>query len=247
MIKLSARPHDDLNWKIEGNTSLFEFDLGLNEPYFPLEDELYFNALSAALTHFTKEFWPLHPESKGILYRGSADFSRFFKWTETQEANYLNWKEDLPVEDEAHSKRLFCAEAFMTYFQMLAHKLPDEMPLKLILQTEDLGDLAHTLHLLSPERFEHFEIESGFHFDSNIGVCFPPDSECSEKVLIQLNQLLSTLSSFKPVYENLLTEQWDGLDEIYVLADALTSRGRRKLMGFEAAGGKVIEIRGRGI
>ena len=243
-MRLPAKPHDDLNWKIEGNPSIFELDLGLHEPFFPLEDELHFNALAAALTHFTKEVWPRFPESKGILFRGNADFSTFFRWTESQESNYQIWKEDRPKGDEAHLKRLFCAEAFVAYFQMLAHRLPDELPLSLLLNTENTGTLAQTLHLLSPERFEHFQVDCGLHYQSHIGVCFPPDSECGVKELAQLDALMSRLPSFKPVYENLLTEQWDGLDEIYVLTDALTQRGRRKLMGFEAAGGKVIGAEG---
>jgi hypothetical protein len=244
MIKLPAKPHDDLNWKIEGTPSVFEFDLGLHEPYFPLEDELHFNALAAALTHFTKEVWPRFPESKAILYRGKADFSTFFRWSESQEVNFGVWKEDRPIGEEVHLKRLFCAEAFVTYFQMLAHRLPDELPLSLIVDPENTGTLAQTLHLLSPERFEHFHVESGFHFHSNIGVCFPPDSECGQKELEELDALIHRLPSFKPVYETMLTEQWDGLDEIYVLKGALTQSGKRKLLGFEAAGGKVFGAEG---
>lgn len=238
-MKLPAKPHDDLNWKIEGAPSLFEFDLGLNEPYFPLEDELTFNALAAALTHFTKEVWPRFPESKAILYRGKADFSSFFRWTETQEANFAIWKEARLVMDEKHLKRLFCAQAFVAYFQMLSHKLPDELPLTLALQVENTGTLAETLHLLSPERFEHFHLESGLHFSSATGVCFPSDEKCNREVLEKLDHLMKRLPSFKPVYEPLLAEQWDGLDEIYVFPEALTQRGKRQLMGFIAAGGKV--------
>ena len=241
-MKLSARPSDDLDWKIEGNHSLFEFDLGLHDPYFPLEDELHFQALCAGLNHFTKEVWPRFPEAKAILYRGPADFSQFFRWSESQETNYAAWKEDRPKISEVHLKRLFCAEAFVTYFQMLAHRLPDELPLTLILDAKGTGSLAETLHLLSPERFEHFIVDSGMKFDSNIGVCFPPDTECSERVLEKIDALLKTLPSFKPVYEPLLTEQWDGLDDIIVFKEALTERGKRKLKGFEAAGGKVVEV-----
>ena len=243
-MKLSAKPHDDLQWPIEGSPSLFEFDLGLHEPYFPLEDELHFQALSAALTYFAKEVWPRFPESSAILYRGSADFSQFFRWSETQEANYALWKTERPAAPEAHLKRLFCAEAFITYFQMLAHRLPDELPLTLILDPKNTGTLAETLHLLSPERFEHFTVDSGLHFASSLGVCFPPDAECSGEILSKIDLLLETLPSFRPVYEPLLTEQWDGLDEIIVFA--LTPQGKRKLKGFEAAGGEVTD-RGRGI
>lgn len=148
MIKLSARPHDDLNWQIESHPSVFEFDLGLHEPHFPLEDELHFQALAAALTHFTKNVWPQFPEARGILYRGNADFSSFFCWSEKQEENFREWKEDRPENEEAHLKRLFCAETFITYFQMLAHRLPDEMPLTLVLNVENCGTLAQRLHLL---------------------------------------------------------------------------------------------------
>jgi hypothetical protein len=243
-MKLSARPHDDLDWKIEGNPEIFEFDLGLHLPFFPLEDELHFQALSLALTHFTKEVWPKFPDSKAILYRGSADFSQFFKWSEAQEANFLIWREDRPKTNEAHLKRLFCAESFVTYFQMLAHRLPDELPLTLILDPKGTGTLAETLHLLSPERFEHFHVESGLHYDSNLGICFPTELECGDEILEKIDLLLKQLPSFRPVYESMLTEQWDGLDEILVFDNSLTVQGRRKLKGFEAAGGKTIGAEG---
>lgn len=239
MIKLPAKPHDDLNWLIEGNPSLFEFDLGLHEPYFPLEDELHFQALSAALSHFTKNVWPRFPDSSAILYRGSADFSRFFRWSERQEANYQAWRADRAPHDEAHLKRLFCAEAFAAYFQMLAHRLPDELPLTLILDPANTGTPAQTLHLLSPERFEHFAIDSGLHITSKTGVCFPSDEQCSAAILERIDALLPAC---KPVYEPLLTEQWDGLDQIYVFTNELTPQGKRKLSGFCAADGKVIYL-----
>lgn len=243
-MKLPAKPHDDLHWHIEGSPKIFEFDLGLHEPYFPLEDELHFQALSAALTHFSKEIWPQCPESSAILYRGSADFSISFRWTEVQEANYKIWKENHPPAVESHLKRLFCTEAFVTYFQMLAHRLPDELPITLILDLQNTGTLAETLHLLSPERFDHFTLHTGLSFSSPLGVCFPPDRECSGEILQRMDFLLTTLPSFRPVYEPLLTEQWDGLDEIIVFADALTPQGERKLKGFQAAGGSVTRIFG---
>ncbi len=238
-MKLPARPHDDLSWRIEGTPDIFEFDLGLHESYFPLEDELHFQALSTALIHFTKEIWPRFPESKAILYRGSADFSSFFQWTERQEENYEVWKRERPRLPEIHRKRLFCAEAFATYFQMLAHRLPDELPLTLVLDVQNTGTLAETLHLLSPERFAHFIVDSGFHFTSSLGVCFPGDEECSGEVIEKIDALSKELPSFRPVYEPLLTEQWEGLDELIVFKEALTAWGERKLKGFQAAGGKV--------
>ncbi len=241
-MKLKARPEDDLKWEISGTPDSFEFDFG---PIL-LEDELAFNATRAALAHFSKEVWPKFPESKVILYRGSADFSKGFEWTERQEANFLEWRKGLPENDEEHLKRIFCAEIYIAYFQMLSHKLPDEAPIILSLDPERVGTPAQKLQLLSSERFEHFQIEIGPVFDSNIGICFPPDTECSGLVLRKIDRLIETLSSFRAVYENLLTEEWHGLDEIYVIPEALTERGRRKLKGFEAAGGQVIAFGAEG-
>ncbi len=239
-MKLSARPHDDLNWNIEGSPSHFEFDLGLHEPYFPLEEELHFQALAAALTHFTKNIWPQHPNASATLYRGPADFSAHFRWTECQEANFEAWKKNRPPNNGIHLRRLFCAEAFVAYFQMLAHRLPDELPISLILDPKNTGTLAEGLHLLSPERFEHFTLETGLRFDSKLGVCFPTDEHCSGAILERLDALLPQLPSFRPVYETHLTEQWEGLDQIYVFAGALTPQGKRKLAGFNAAGGEIV-------
>jgi hypothetical protein len=238
---LAARTHDDLLWEIKEGTTLFEFDLGLNDPYFSLEDELHFNALARALSHFHETVFPNHPNCSAVLYRGPADFSRYFLWTELQRANFERWKEEMPALSESHLKRLFCASSFVHYFQMLAHKLPDEMPIKIILDPSDCGTLAETLHLLSPERFEHFDLESGLESTSNIGVCFPPDEECCPAVLEQIDALLKRLPSYRAVYEPLLREQWEGLDELYVVSRAVTEQGKRKLLGFEAAGGKIIE------
>lgn len=244
---LKARPHDDLNWEIEGTPKIFEFDLGLEDPYFPLEDELYFHAISKSLSYFTDEVWPKHPASSVILYRGRSDFSEYFSWSESQEANFAVWKEGRGGNCEAHQKRLFCAEAFVSYFQMLAHKLPAEISVRLILEPPTSGSTAEKIHLLSPIRFEHFQIESSFRKDSNIGLSFPIDSKCTDLNLAVLDAYLIKHPSFRPIFEEIMIEQWEGLDEIHYIPEALSPRGERMLKGFEAAGGKRVKIRGRGI
>lgn len=241
---LAARAQDDLNWVIEKTPSYFELDLGLDEPYFPLEDPARFNALKAGLEHFRKNVFPHHPVPKVILMRRSANFADHFLWTERMEENFKARLKTLPDLKREHALRLFCAESFVMYAQMLCHSLPDEISVELALDPTGVGSMAETLQLLSPDRFEHFEINA-LHFSSNVGVCFPPDEVCSKEVLERIDRLLHKLSSYRPVYESLLTEQWDGLDEIYVFEGNVTELGERKLLGFEAAGGKVI--RGRGI
>lgn len=247
-IRLPAEPHDSLDWSAQIEEAsqregkiVWEFGLGLDAPYFPLEDELRFQSLSLALASFAKEVWPRFQEktAHAILYRGSADFSRFFAWSEKQEGNWEAWKEGRGGANEAHMRRLFCADAFAAYFQMLAHKLPDELPLQLIFDRQYAGSKAENHQLLSPERFAHFLLE-GEMGDAQIGVCLPQDALCSQGALDRLDRLLAALPNpCRVIPESLLAEQWEGLDILCVLSGALTVQGRRKLMGFCAAGGRV--------
>jgi hypothetical protein len=275
-LSLPARASDDLLWiepkeqalqaAARGEAIFWEFDLGLDAPYFPLEDELSFQALSLSLSTFTQELWPLFQDStEGIcLYRGSIDFSAHFTWTERQQAH---WKERLQGRsDHEFLRRLFCADAFSSYFQMLSHQLPDSLPITLIFSLEGCGTLAQKFQLVSKERFEHFsvQIEEPLFSDApSIAICFPEEARCSSTVLEKIDQMFDLLEKpIRVIQEPFLTEGWEGVDFLYVLSEAVTERGRRKLAGFCAAGGTVIvegsplglsqeigreEIRGRGI
>lgn len=48
--------------------------------------------------------------------------------------------------------------------------------------------------------------------------------------------------SFRMVYEESLTAEWDGLDFLFVSSKGLSAMGKRKLQGFCAAGGTVITL-----
>ena len=269
-ILLPCRTTDDLDWKpilsaIDPLEKIeWEFELGLGAPYFPIDDELHFSSLKLSLAHFAKEIWLLYADrtSGAILYRGSADFASFFKWTANQEENWNSWKEARPSAPEAHLRRLFCADAFAHYFQMLAHALPDELPLILHLDTRGCGSLAEKRQLLSKERFEHFSVVTE-ESAARIAICMPEEALCSGAVLAKLDHLfLSLKEPYRVIEEAFLTESWEGVDHLYVLSEATTIQGKRKLMGFCAAGGLVIvsgeplglpnevseeEYRGRGI
>lgn len=267
-IALPCRMTDDLDWKPilaaldPAEKLIWEFDLGLNAPYFPIDDELQFSSLKLALARFAKDVWPLYSErtSHGILYRGSADFASFFQWSGGQEENWLVWKKMRPEASEAHMRRLFCADAFAHYFQMLAHALPDELPLTLHFDTKGCGTAAEKRQLLSRERFEHFDVAVEAATDAPLAVCMPEEELCSGAVLAKLDLLFESLREpYRVIEEAFLTESWDGVDRLYVLSEATTQQGKRKLMGFCAAGGVVVvdgeslglpneeKYRGRGI
>lgn len=269
-VILPCRSTDDLNWKpilaaVEPLKKIvWEFDLGLDAPYFPLDDELHFSSLKLPLARFKDELWPTYAEntSSAILYRGSADFASFFRWSDAQEENWLAWKASRPAASEAHLRRLFAADAFAHYFQMLAHALPDELPLSLHFNTQGCGTPAEKRQLLSKDRFEHFLIVTE-ESNSTFAILMPEEELCSSSILAKLDRLFAeTERSYRVIEEAFLTESWEGVDYLYVLAEAVTPRGKRKLRGFCAAGGVVIveggslglsnevsaeEYRGRGI
>ena len=130
---LKACPHDDLDWKIQGEPETFEFDLGLSAPNYPIDDQLEFSARAKALKYFSESVWPSHPNSSGVLYRGSADFSRFFFWNDKQKKQFIEFSRGFNGLSELHLRRLYCVSVFIYYFQLLSHNLPDEMLLKIIL------------------------------------------------------------------------------------------------------------------
>lgn len=272
-IELPGKLSDSLDWSAalgqaaqQKDPIIWRFDIGLENLYFPLEDEMTFQAIAAALDQFTKEVWPQYAETtKGaILYAGSGDFGRAFLWSEKQKENFAMWMKGRPSLPDTLQKKLFCADAFAHYFQMLSHRLPDEMPLFLFFDAAGCGSIGEKHLLFSGDRFDHFDLGlkdvphfSGLYWESHQvkpasrevreAVCFPHESQCSESILAAAEALmLSITRPFRVIPEIFLTEQWEGIDVLYVVKEALTAQGIRKLKGFEAAGGR-IEFRGRGI
>jgi hypothetical protein len=139
---------------------------------------------------------------------------------------------------------------------MLSHSLPDELPLFLWLDAEGLGTPAERHQILSQERFAHFQVAIknliGFNGPSwegdtllppknrsSYGLCLPEEALCRIEVLQKLNTILN--ESLRVIGEPFLTDEWEGIDVFYVLKGSTTVQGDRKLKGFLATGGSVIE------
>ncbi|HSX38882.1 MAG TPA: hypothetical protein VLE95_08710 [Chlamydiales bacterium] len=245
-IILPCRSCDNLDWQIDPAISgpiVWEFDLGLADPYFPIDDELRFSSLKLALFHFTNTIWPFYGErtKKAILYRGSADFSAHYFWSETQKENWNLWKQEQVADgSEEHLRRTFCIDMFAQYFRMLSHALPDELPLSLCFETAGCGSRAEIGQLLSKKRFEYFDLISEVS-SATCAVCMPEEHLCNRFILEKLDRLFASLQEpYRMIEEAVLTQSWEGLERIYVISEAVTVQGKRKLMGFCAAGGLVI-------
>lgn len=261
-IELGGEPHDTLDWaqalaraRQSEKKIFWRLELGLEQSFFPLEEEARFQALALALQQFTKEVWPAFQEkTAGVcIYQGSADFSETFSWTERQRGNFAVWLEGRA--DSLVSRRLFCADSFAVYFQMLSHRLPDEAAVFLLLDATGLKPPSQAFQVLSKERFQHFEValrgerlpREGYCWEGDrlslrsipgsLGLVFPESNQ--PDALERFDRLLAD-NKAKVVFESFLTEEWEGLDRLLVLSEGIAVQTLRKLKGFCAAGGEVI-------
>lgn len=85
-------------------------------------------------------------------------------------------------------------------------------------------------------------------YSPRIAVVFPKSDIIEKERLNSLQGICSTLLKknipFLAIAESRLTADWDGLDTLVVDKNHLSSQGKRKLMGFLAAGGLHISLNG---
>lgn len=271
-IELPSEPHQSLNWEQEIKAAeqvaqkkgrlLWKIATGLEAPFYPLDDELRFQAISLALQQFSKDVWPrFQGQTEAVcLYRGTADFLELFSWTERQQQSYNAWLEEEEIQDSPLSRRLFAAEAFAIYFQMLSHRLPDEVRVQLLFDLEAFHAPSEALQMISKERFEHFQIAiRGMHLpleglwwegtevcqrsiESDVGLVFPASREPSHMQSFDRLLLDTSHQPVKIIFESFLSEDWEGIDRLLAVRGSLSHQGERKLKGFAAAGGEVVYI-----
>ncbi len=231
-IILPASASHDLDWtlnlsEIPNSSVLFEFDFGWNKAPIFVNDEAAFRAFTLAIDQFTQKVWPLiHDRCAGVvLYRGSLSILS----TLTVAAEDLT-----PIE---------AATVFGAYLHRLASFLPDEAIPYCLFEDRAGFSIGEAAQILSQERFAHINL-SLTPPEAPIGVLLPPDELCSPQVIQKLTEALTEDPSLRVIPERRLNELWNGLDELIVFEEILTVQGKRQILGFEAAGGK---IRSRGI
>jgi hypothetical protein len=233
-IYLDGRLSSDLNWKKgcqqalteleQGRKIFWELDLGLfHELPQPLTSQTQFASLSATLDHFRSTLWQEFAASTvGLcLYRGTVDFRQ--------------------VEER---------DRFVGYLDLLAVNMPDALPLYLLLDATSL-EPWETIILLNREAFSRWHClirADGIPFslyqnESPLALLLPSGEKSQAPLLKEaINALLAQGISFRIIPESLLITEWDRLDHLIVLSEAIDSQGLRKLQGFCAAGGCIITL-----
>jgi|GEM_PF-1555037 len=124
-------------------------------------------------------------------------------------------------------------------------------------QTQPFHLIVKSPHLQAlPYAFE----ATGWGFSTPMGICGAGDQKIQQRRLHQalllpasslemeeewekLEPFFDGLSdaSYRLIPEPLFTEMWDGVDELYVVPSSIDERAKRKLAGFIAAEGVVLE------
>lgn len=226
------------------------WDIKVNLFSFPLSDEAFFKTVEFTLDHFKNILFPrFEKETKGvILYQGSPDFPII---------------DPISREKSPFQKKVLRHKLGIDYIKSLAASLPDILPLFLLFDEEPLfisetcfepfciatknPYFSNVLPTWGWNRFSPFGYFSETVFPQKKGeefsraVVLPPLNTIDEPLLDKLENFLQKNPS-KIIPEAVLTENWQGIDTIFVFPKHLTHQGKRKVAGFEAASGKVLEV-----
>ncbi len=199
------------------------------DPHFPWEDTGVFFSLTLALEEFVRSVLPEFREKTlgTLLFRGSIEI----------------------FEVLGKGDALAGADFLADYLHRLASFLPDEVSAYCFFEGGNIYSVGKRAQLLSKDRFWHVHLSLEEALIPSLGVLLPEDAFCSPSVLEALTDILEGLEpgTYQVIPEVRLTEMWQGLDTLIVIEEGVSHQGRRKLQGFEAAGGEVRKVRSRGI
>ncbi len=213
LVTLDASEHSSLKWTFEvGEASiLWELDFALDEGI--LDDEARYLALELAVDHFTKTVWPKYEgQTRGVaLYRGPF------------------------------------LESLLHPLMLLASHLPETVRPFVFLDVDRFPDATSYFRAVNPFTLGSLTPILKGKWAEKYPYAFPAFyPELPEKPL-NLAVLIPEEGTFpipdqpaRMIPEQILTHEWDGVDYLLVDPASISDRCRRKLCGFEAAGGIVI-------
>lgn len=179
---------------------------------FPLGDEREGKALHLAIDHFLKTVYAEFEAytERVVLYRGSPV---------------------VPLGKDCFEG----AKIFAEYLDYLVTNVYDRVPLALDFETEGLDPLTRA-RLVNRELYRRF-IKGSEAGDKAVLL---PSVYSDEAAFEGLGEVMKGLSDYRVISEPFLVAEWEGLNELYVASASITAGARRKLLGFNAAGGMVV-------
>lgn len=255
-----------------GKFLFWELDLNLHCFQFTPEDSASFYSFSLAVEEFAKRIWSaFHAHTFGVaLYRGQFLPEHSFP-LERWERAYSEWKEGSIEQSYALFCAQGLAEYLHRLVSFLPDSalpfaLIDISSIASPAETSLLFSKTRFEHVNLALKGAKAPF-SGICWDNgwgaqgwmgtaaplsdfaptpSVGICLPNDAQMSCAAMATLDRLIVHLYQnkvqFRVIPEDKLTEQWDGLDRLIVLSEALSVQGKRKLLGFIAAGGAIATV-----
>ena len=250
-ICLDASDRSALHWQeallkaqyhgAQGRLMLWDLQMDLLEG--SLEDDARFMTLQLGVQHFVEVIWSLFKDQTlGVtLYRGPFNeqvkksmigYLKLLAALLPEEAPCFLFLDTTPVVDPAPYFRLLSLESFGHLRLVTKGPCAERFPYALPTCAWDhraspLGFCSDAPGPVLPQRRIEYAI------------CLPETSgdTCIENAIAALGEI-----PFRVIPEALLTQEWDGIEKLIIFPEWLDERGMRKVRGFVAAGGEVINM-----
>ncbi len=266
-VLLPCRKDSDLNWndaiarahacQASGKLILWYFDFGLEELSSLWDGETTFLSYTVAIDAFVQEIWPrFNKQTLGVcVYRGKVGLMRF------DPLDFNRWATDLHIEAPSPlHQQLFTCEILSQLLHRLISFFPESaLPIACIDMECCLSPALQAL-MVAKLRLEHLSLFlkgariplSRFHWEESgglssvkdeepqVAVCIPENFNCHALLDALFTYLQMNHAKFRMISEARLTEEWNGINTLIAISDLMSPLGKRKLKGFEAAGGEVI-------
>ncbi len=261
VIPVAATSSDDLNFSEQkkvaekavkaGKYLFWDIDLGLCYAEWDKEMDSCFHLFSLAIEEFSRQLWPsFQDKTFGVaLYRGPFPLNQ-----EDPLFSAKMFAEDL------HRLLCFLPDAALP-FALIDVEQIGSMSKSCQLLSKARFEYLNLAIKGSKTPFCGLCWEEGHYgqgwigraaekkpspeaIPPKVGVYLPEDEKIAPHVLNALDNLFEDLQKqkmpFRIVSEDKLTELWDGLDTLIIPPHTLSVQGKRKLLGFAAAGGNAI-------
>lgn len=249
LIVCDARPSSTLDWKearaaalaivASGKKVLWHLDFGLfGQLQKPLNHPGQFANFSLAIDHFQDKLWKeFHKFSQGVvLYKGSPEFSL------PLDNGFSLWREEHQLEEHEWMEKLYLRDLCGDYLEQLSRRLSEAITPYIIFDPLCEDPLLRAL-LTDPASYGRIKTNGHWKVaeEKEVAIYLPSLMQPAHffayrKIFKQLEK-----EDFKIIPENQLITSWQGLDVLHYHSGAISPAGHRKIQGFLAAGGQVIE------
>ncbi len=247
---------------------LWEIDLGLSTFSFLPNDTASFYAFSVALEEFSKKVWPeFQAKTLGVaLYRGKFIPQQSFPiaywesaFAEANTTDYALFCAQL-LSEYLHRLVSFLPDSVLPFALIDISGIASPLKAAQFFSKERFEYLHLALKGAcipfsgicweegkSGQGWLGLEARAADNLpEVTLGVYLPKDEYIHADLVEKMDRLIASLQQkavpFRIVCEEKLTEQWDGLDRLIVPSSALSVQGKRKLLGFIAAGGSICTL-----